>query len=505
VSSSIQLPSKRFEQSFQEEEPKRSKHNILLCLCCFVATLSKVSQGGTTIEAATMPPGLRTTLLPPLSPRVALSSHMTTLTSSSSSTASPSLIRPPKNNSHKAPYHHPHNASRGDRENHNNNNNNNNNNSANNNNGQQQSSSFYQYSSNSSGSSNHQHQPEDSSLLEQDPTPEHLQIQADITDLADSNDYEYSTSTTPSSSANNNNNNNNRRDGNVRSNSSSSIESTFDRTGIMMDPAAILAAQQQQQQQDPNSTLLRMKSCPHLSSNTSTNNHSSSNTNSSSSSSNKGNGALSSSSSSSSSSSPFGNVFWKGRKVSSTDIASVGNASDTDVRLDHAAHPDGGDNPTTTGGATTTSFSASGRALHENAKLALNRKDYATALVLFEAILTAQVNRFGPCHASVAAAMHNVGGTLFFIRYNEMIINTCRALSVLGCLFFSPVLGFCDACVYAFSQVMMRWCTLWLKLYVSCFCFFFYFLIHLYLPLFCRYSPCYSSYHVFHQQYVDNA
>ena len=85
------------------------------------------------------------------------------------------------------------------------------------------------------------------------------------------------------------------------------------------------------------------------------------------------------------------NLFWKTKsKVVSTDVASVGNASDTPI-------------PQGTGTLT-------GRALHEHAKLALNHEDYGIALQSFEALLEAQIQRFGPCHASVAAAMHNVGG-----------------------------------------------------------------------------------------------
>jgi hypothetical protein len=57
-----------------------------------------------------------------------------------------------------------------------------------------------------------------------------------------------------------------------------------------------------------------------------------------------------------------------------------------------------------------------GRALHEHAKVALNREDYKTALQAFEALLEAQIQRFGPCHASVAAAMHNVGGRCIHLR-----------------------------------------------------------------------------------------
>lgn len=82
---------------------------------------------------------------------------------------------------------------------------------------------------------------------------------------------------------------------------------------------------------------------------------------------------------------------WRGKKISSTDVASVGNASDTGIQWNQ-------------------SVSTTGRELHESAKMALNAGKYENALELFEAILEAQVKRFGACHASVAAAMHNVGG-----------------------------------------------------------------------------------------------
>mmetsp|Transcript_22257 Transcript_22257/g.61834 ORF Transcript_22257/g.61834 Transcript_22257/m.61834 type:complete len:485 (+) Transcript_22257:237-1691(+) len=85
-------------------------------------------------------------------------------------------------------------------------------------------------------------------------------------------------------------------------------------------------------------------------------------------------------------------VFWRGKKVSSTDVASVGNASDTGIELRNQ------------------SVSTTGRALHESAKVALNSGNFMQALELFEAILEAQIKRFGTRrHASVAAAMHNVG------------------------------------------------------------------------------------------------
>jgi hypothetical protein len=77
-------------------------------------------------------------------------------------------------------------------------------------------------------------------------------------------------------------------------------------------------------------------------------------------------------------------------KISSTDVASVGNASDTAVSV-------------------TSSQYISGRELHEKAKLHFNAGEFALALPIFESILSAQVRRFSPVHASVGAAMHNVG------------------------------------------------------------------------------------------------
>lgn len=76
--------------------------------------------------------------------------------------------------------------------------------------------------------------------------------------------------------------------------------------------------------------------------------------------------------------------------VKVADVASVGNASDTLVSVDKSRKES--------------------RSLHEAAKLALHTGNCAGALALFESILQAQERRFGPHHASVAAAMHNVGG-----------------------------------------------------------------------------------------------
>ena len=89
-------------------------------------------------------------------------------------------------------------------------------------------------------------------------------------------------------------------------------------------------------------------------------------------------------------------LFWKKKKVSAFDVASVGNASDTVVTVN-------------------SNLTVSGRELHENAKVALNAGDYDKSLGMFEAILCAQVGRFGSCHPSVAAALHNVAGTYHII------------------------------------------------------------------------------------------
>jgi tetratricopeptide (TPR) repeat protein len=71
------------------------------------------------------------------------------------------------------------------------------------------------------------------------------------------------------------------------------------------------------------------------------------------------------------------------------DVASVSNASDTAVRIKGQR--------------------ISGRELHETAKTVLNNGDLEQAVVMFEAIQKAQLRRFGECHPSVGAALHNVG------------------------------------------------------------------------------------------------
>ena len=81
---------------------------------------------------------------------------------------------------------------------------------------------------------------------------------------------------------------------------------------------------------------------------------------------------------------------FRRQKVMSADVASVGNASDTLVMM--------GD----LGGK------ISGRELHEKAKAVLNAGNYGQAIVMFEAIEKAQMDRFGHVHPSVGAATHNV-------------------------------------------------------------------------------------------------
>jgi hypothetical protein len=77
-------------------------------------------------------------------------------------------------------------------------------------------------------------------------------------------------------------------------------------------------------------------------------------------------------------------------RVMVADVASVGNASDTLVSAQNGR--------------------ITGRELHEAAKTLLNDGDYEQALHMFEAILNAQIERFGSEeHSSVGAALHNVG------------------------------------------------------------------------------------------------
>jgi hypothetical protein len=82
--------------------------------------------------------------------------------------------------------------------------------------------------------------------------------------------------------------------------------------------------------------------------------------------------------------------IFRRQKVMSADVASVGNASDTLVAVGES------------GGR------ISGRDLHEKAKAVLNAGNYNQAVLMFEALQKAQMDRFGECHSSVGAAIHNV-------------------------------------------------------------------------------------------------
>lgn len=95
---------------------------------------------------------------------------------------------------------------------------------------------------------------------------------------------------------------------------------------------------------------------------------------------------------------------WRQRrgKIASTDVASVGNYSDTLVSVTFISDD-------SVDALETQRHRFSGRDLHESAKQCLNRGDYVQALDYFTAILDAQVSRFGHWHPSVGAAMHNVG------------------------------------------------------------------------------------------------
>jgi len=85
------------------------------------------------------------------------------------------------------------------------------------------------------------------------------------------------------------------------------------------------------------------------------------------------------------------------QRVMVADVASVGNASDTLVSIVETKNGNGRGRIT-------------GRELHETAKAAMNEGDYEEALEMFEAILQAQLARFGSEeHSSVGAALHNVG------------------------------------------------------------------------------------------------
>eukprot|EP00535_Pseudo-nitzschia_heimii_P012536 CAMPEP_0197196548 /NCGR_PEP_ID=MMETSP1423-20130617/32415_1 /TAXON_ID=476441 /ORGANISM="Pseudo-nitzschia heimii, Strain UNC1101" /LENGTH=639 /DNA_ID=CAMNT_0042650355 /DNA_START=313 /DNA_END=2232 /DNA_ORIENTATION=- len=85
------------------------------------------------------------------------------------------------------------------------------------------------------------------------------------------------------------------------------------------------------------------------------------------------------------------------KRVMVADVASLGNASDTLVSIFETHNGNGHGRIT-------------GRELHETAKAAMNEGDYEEALQMFEAILQAQLSRFGSEeHSSVGAALHNIG------------------------------------------------------------------------------------------------
>ena len=90
-------------------------------------------------------------------------------------------------------------------------------------------------------------------------------------------------------------------------------------------------------------------------------------------------------------------VLRRQQRVMVADVASVGNASDTLVSIVETNNGKGRGRIT-------------GRELHETAKASMNEGDYQQALHMFEAILRAQLDRFGSEeHSSVGAALHNVG------------------------------------------------------------------------------------------------
>jgi tetratricopeptide (TPR) repeat protein len=98
-------------------------------------------------------------------------------------------------------------------------------------------------------------------------------------------------------------------------------------------------------------------------------------------------------------------MIWRRAKIAATDVASVGNASDTLVPLPAAT---GTTNPMLPSVASP--HCCTGRDLHESAKTWLNAGQYHKALTAFQAILKAQIQRFETLeHASVGAALHNVG------------------------------------------------------------------------------------------------
>jgi tetratricopeptide (TPR) repeat protein len=157
-----------------------------------------------------------------------------------------------------------------------------------------------------------------------------------------------------------------------------------------------------------------------------------------------------------------GNFFWRNkgsRKVSCADVASVGNASDTPCDLytvssnsstaavshrnnnnnHNSNHNSSNNNNHSSSNNHSNSSSSnnhntvrvSGRDLHEAAKCSLNAADYHKALPQFQAILAAQVERFGTLHPSVGAAMHNVGVCRQRMKeYEEAEDLFCQAIQI---------------------------------------------------------------------------
>jgi hypothetical protein len=145
-----------------------------------------------------------------------------------------------------------------------------------------------------------------------------------------------------------------------------------------------------------------------------------------------------------------GTFFWRNkgsRKVNCADVASVGNASDTACCL----YTGSSNSSTHSTGAVISNSNhhsinssshhnsshnhntvrVSGRDLHESAKCSLNAGDYNKALPQFQAILAAQVDRFGALHPSVGAAMHNVGVCRQRMKqYEEAEDLFCQAIDI---------------------------------------------------------------------------
>ena len=92
---------------------------------------------------------------------------------------------------------------------------------------------------------------------------------------------------------------------------------------------------------------------------------------------------------------------FRRQKVMSADVASVSNASDTVVSVEEKGR-------------------ITGRELHETAKKVLNAGEYDQAVMMFESLMKAQLDRFGEDHSSVGAAMHNVGVVRLRMGHHKM-------------------------------------------------------------------------------------